>query len=107
MIHTIRTLREIKCLIRRGGNKLLVVEFFANWSPPCKQISPVFVAMSERMTDVVFAKVDVDENQETHDVYSIECFPTFIFFKNGKELERLEGVDASGLRRLTIQYKDN
>ncbi|KAF6775965.1 hypothetical protein AHF37_04399 [Paragonimus kellicotti] len=107
MIYTIKTLREIRWLIRRGGNKLLVVEFFATWSPPCKQISPTFAAMSERMTDVVFAKVDVDENQETYEFYGIECFPTFIFFKNGKEVERLEGVDASGLRRLTIQYKND
>jgi thioredoxin 1 len=60
-----------------------VVDFYATWCGPCKQIAPKLEEMAQLFTDVIFLKVDVDENEEVASEYAISCMPTFMFFKNG------------------------
>jgi len=50
---------------------------------PCKKIAPVFEGLAGEFKHVVFAKVDVDENQETAAHCSIKSMPTFQFYKKG------------------------
>lgn len=49
-------------------------------------ISPKFEEMAQQFTDVIFLKVDVDENEEVASDYGISCMPTFIFVKNGEKV---------------------
>ncbi len=48
--------------ILSSGDKLVVVYFTAQWCGPCQRIKPVFDSLSEEITDVVFIRVDIDEN---------------------------------------------
>ena len=56
------------------------------------------------MTDVVFLKVDVDENPETASKYSVSAMPTFLFIKNGEVVDRLMGANAPRLQELIEEY---
>ena len=60
--------------------------------------------MSEEMTDVVFLKVDVDENPETAAKYSVSAMPTFLFIKSGEVVDRLMGANASRLQELIEEH---
>ncbi len=62
MVVEVKTKAEFDAALSAAGNKLVVVDFTASWCGPCQKIKPVFEAMSKEITDVVFIKVDVDNN---------------------------------------------
>lgn len=70
----------------------VVVDFWAPWCGPCHLMSPVIEALEEDMDTVVFAKVNVDENQEIAQNYGIMSIPTLMFFKDGEMEDMVVGV---------------
>ena len=74
------------------GNKNLVVDFWADWCGPCKIMAPVFESLSKEMKNVKFAKINVDENNHLASEFGVMGIPTFIVFKDGKEVERVVGA---------------
>jgi len=69
----------------------VLVDYYANWCGPCRQIAPMLEQISG---DVV--KVDVDANPEIAQQYNIQSLPTLVLFSNGREVERLVGVQSKG-----------
>ena len=94
----IETKAEFDQALKDAGNKLVAVDFTASWCGPCQMIGPKFAAMSEEFTDVIFLKVDVDENTETAEAYDVQAMPTFKFFKNGKVIAEVVGSNEAKLR---------
>ena len=82
----LKTKAEFDAAIAASTDKLLVIDFTATWCPPCKMIAPKFEAMAAENTDVVFRKIDVDENKEAAEAAGITAMPTFKFYKGGAEL---------------------
>lgn len=56
------------------------------------------------MSDVVFVKVDVDENADIAAKYSVSAMPTFVFIKEGEVLDRLMGANAARLQELIQEH---
>ena len=56
------------------------------------------------MSNVVFVKVDVDENPETAAKYSVSAMPTFVFIKGGEVVDRLMGANAARLQELIQEH---
>lgn len=99
---------DVKALIVKAGSeqKLVVIDFTATWCGPCKMMAPVFQELSETYGDnVVFLKVDVDENPETAAQYNVSAMPTFVFIKGGQVVERLMGANPSRLQELLQEYQ--
>ena len=67
-------------------------------------IAPLFKEMSEDIEDVVFVKVDVDENPETAAKYSVSAMPTFVFIKSGEVVDRLMGANVQRLQELIQEH---
>ena len=88
---------EFDAELAAAGGKLVVVDFTATWCGPCQMIAPLFGELSEKNPDVVFVKVDVDENQETAAACGINCMPTFQFYKNGAKTFEMQGADPNQL----------
>lgn len=88
---------EFKKFMQDHKENLIVVDFFATWCGPCKQIAPKVEAFAKSMNDVAFAKVDVDENEELAQQYEVTAMPTFLFFKNGQKVDSFMGANAKQL----------
>ena len=79
----------------------VVVDFYANWCPPCKIVAPILEELStEYAGRVRFVKVDVDDNQELASDFGIMSIPTVMFFGRGKAQDAVIGaVPASTYKR--------
>lgn len=104
MVATIATLEDFNATLEKAGDKLVVVDFTATWCGPCQRIAPIFQKLADENPNVVFIKVDVDENEETAAAYGISAMPTFIFIKNKEKLETMEGANVDKLTSLVQKH---
>ena len=88
-----------------AGDKLVVVDFTATWCGPCQRIPPVFAKLAEEMPDIVFVKVDVDENEETAGACGIQAMPTFQFYKTGAKAHEFSGASEEKIREAIEKFK--
>lgn len=72
---------------------LIVVDCWAAWCAPCRAIAPVVEELAKEYSGkVVFGKLNVDDNPETAEKFSIRAIPTLLVMKNGSEADRIVGV---------------
>lgn len=70
-----------------------LIDFWASWCGPCRMLGPVIDELAGELGDTVLVgKVNIDEEQALAAKYGVMTIPTVIAFKDGKEVERLVGV---------------
>jgi thioredoxin 1 len=75
----------------------VVVDFWAEWCGPCKQISPALDQIAEEMGGkVTIAKVNIDDNPNTPSKYGVRGIPTLILFKDGEVASTSVGAKPKG-----------
>jgi len=73
--------------------ELMMVDFWAEWCGPCQMLGPVIESLAERYEGrAIVGKVNTDEEPNLAIGYGVSGIPTVIFFKDGKEIDRLVGV---------------
>jgi len=63
------------------NNDIVILDFWAEWCGPCKQFAPTFEAVSEKHPDIVFAKVNVEEQQDLAGMFQVRSIPTLVFMR--------------------------
>lgn len=85
-------------------NKLTVVDLYADWCGPCRVLAPIFTELSgEYGTKANFLKVNVDKHTNIAREYNARSIPLLVFIKEGKEVERVVGVQTKAKYAELIQ----
>ncbi len=70
----------------------VLVDFWATWCGPCQMVGPIVEQLSEEQTKVKIVKVNTDDAFTVAQRYKVISIPTFILFKDGKEIRREQGA---------------
>lgn len=80
-------------IVIKEQSKVIVLDFTAQWCGPCKMMSPVVELIATQFDGkAIVGKLDIDENPNTAARFGIRNFPTFLFFKEGKLLDKVVGA---------------
>lgn len=72
-------------------SKKLLIDFWAPWCLTCRMNMPIFEEVSNQILDVEFYKGNIVEFEKFREVFNLVTLPTFIYFENGREIERQTG----------------
>ncbi len=124
-VFVIKDAAEFDALL--ASNTHVVVDFYADWCPPCRAIAPTFSKLADdhaTKARLAFAKVNVDHTQNIASRYNVTAMPTFVFFENGQpqsvavksavgspslkdgKVERIRGADAMALRTVVMALSE-
>lgn len=103
-VHHITSSTDLSTLL--SSNTYVALDFFADWCPPCRTIAPIFTQLAAQHSvpgTLAFAKVNVDHVQDVARAYGVTAMPTFLFFKEGKQVavhgnKMVQGADAMKLK---------
>ena len=86
----IYTCEELDVL--KKGNKIVLIQYTAKWCSPCRVLTPILEKIETEYPDVIFGKIDIDENRECVLSLGIKSVPTVILYNGEKIINQSVGV---------------
>lgn len=88
-------------------NRIIFIEFWATWCVPCKQFAQIYERVATHYSQIIFAKVNVEQEKEFAEIFQIRSIPHVMIFKDGIAIYSEAGViPESTLRELAQQSID-
>ena len=84
---------------------LVVIDFWADWCSPCKQIAPKVKELAVEYPHVSFYKIDVEDVTKVSEAEGISAMPTFLFYKNGVVIDKVVGANLLQLKSKVAQHQ--
>ena len=83
-----------------SSSTVVVAGFYVDWFGPCKQIAPIFEQLSaqlSRSNKITFAQINTDKQQDLSRSYGVKAIPTFIVFRNARQVQFIQGAEPKKL----------
>lgn len=94
----VRSMNDYIKRVEAADNKLIVLDFYANWCGPCKAMDSTVKALARKYASkAVVLKVDVDKFEELTERYKVRSMPTFVFLKSNRRVASFSGADEEKL----------
>ena len=95
---------QYKAVIQEQKGKTIFVKCSAAWCGPCKVIAPYYEELAEEYQNAVFISLDIDECEKITIKLGIKAMPTFIAFKDEKEVSRVTGAVRKKLKAMVESW---
>jgi thioredoxin 1 len=103
-IINVRTEQEFNQLLKDFPDKIMVIDFWAEWCSPCKLYAPIFAkAHQDYSIEYIFIKINVDENPIIAQYFGISSIPTTLFVKEGEVLRKFVGNVSFEILELILE----
>ena len=108
-IVTINTEEDLNHLSKEFNDKIIVIDFWAVWCSPCKLYAPIFEKVQQEYShEVIFAKINVDENPLIAQRFGISSIPSTSFMKGGQLLRKVVGVvNYAALKQILDKFESH
>lgn len=75
-----------------NSDKTVLLDFWASWCAPCRRVVPIVEEIADERMDIKVGKINVDEEPELANKFSIMSIPTLVVMKNGKIVQQVSGA---------------
>lgn len=105
--HTLQENDDFENLVKNSDNLYVIVDFYASWCKPCKELEPKFTKASSKYDEITFMKVDAEEFDGLAEKYQVNSLPTVLVFasKNCDLEERLVGNECMNIDNICMKYE--
>lgn len=76
----------------KNSDKTVLLDFYADWCGPCRMVGPIIEELAVENPDVLFGKINVDEEQELAAAFSVMSIPTLVVMRNGEVVAKSMGA---------------
>lgn len=77
-----------------ASDNVTVIDFSASWCMPCRMLRPILDRVADKIDDVDFYNLDIDDNEDIAKRYRIFSVPTLVCFRSGKKIDSLVGLNT-------------
>lgn len=74
------------------NNEKVFIDVWASWCMPCKIMSPIFAGISNKYEDILFVRIELDEEDEVGEKLNVMSIPSFLYFENGELVNKKVGA---------------
>jgi len=108
VVEAVNEMAGFESALRGAGERLVVVDFYADWCGPCRAIAPKVHALSEQHArSCVFLKVNVDVARDVAAHCAVRAMPTFHFYLRGSKVDDFAGADPNRLEATIARFAPN
>lgn len=102
-VSLLQTELELERLLKESKG-IVVLDIYADWCAPCRFIAPKFTDMAKSFTNMVFAKINIDNLGKFALEYKITALPAFLFFRDGQLIDKFNGANVTELTQKLSSY---
>jgi len=95
----INSMEELDRMIEKSEDAL-ILDFYADWCPNCKQLNPILDDRISKKQNIKLLRINIDQNKDITDKFSVTGIPHVFLFKNGKKLDDFVGVKETNLNKM-------
>jgi len=103
-LQAVNSTEHFQQLLSEDLNRVSLLNFWASWAEPCKQMNEVVLELAKKYEKVLVLQIDAEEYEDISESFDINSVPSFVILRGHTLLDRIEGADAARLTEKVAQH---